>query len=103
MNKAEFRTEMINLAKALIPEIGDEYRASEEDTEPSMQVTIGADAEGWNYQSGDNSFTGGAYGYDTWAVGYLYRNTDPEDFADSIIDKLEEAFDVEIFDEGSSM
>ena len=98
MKRNEFRESMVSLATDLIPTIGDEYRSHEEATEPSMQVTIGADAEGWSYQTGDNSYSGGAYSYATWAVTDLDRDTKPEAFADEVIDQLEEAFETEIFE-----
>jgi len=68
---------------ALKREIGDEYRADEESTVPSMQVTIGAsaDASAWNYQSGDNSYTGGAYGFPYWGVVTLYRRSNSGELA----------------------
>lgn len=87
----EFLGELAALARELIPTIGDEYRASDDpsDDTPGMQVTIGADAKGWSYQTGDNSFTGGAYGCAHWGVGYLYRDTDPVAFARGILQDLE--------------
>lgn len=88
---------MVRLATILIPTIGDDYRATEEDTEPSMAVTVGANAEGWNYQTGDNSFTGGAYGFADWAVTYLTRDTVPADFADDVISQLQDV-ETEIFE-----
>lgn len=62
--------------------ISDDCRAfdgpdSDEDTLPSMCITIGWNPEtgDWSWQSGDNSYTGGAYGYPVWAVVYLYRRS----------------------------
>lgn len=100
MNATEFRADMVELVASLITEIGDDYRATDDpdDNEPGMQLTIGADADGWSYQTGDNSFTGGAYGYADWAVVYLSRDSDPGEVADDIIGQLREAFDVEIFE-----
>lgn len=86
-----FAADMAKLAKRLIPQIHDEYRCSDDpdDETPGMQVTVGVTVEddgtlSWNYQTGDNSYAGGAYGHPTWGIGYLYRDTDPEEFADSI-------------------
>lgn len=57
--------EVSALIKHLKKHIGDEYRAEgdEDSPVPSMQVTIGIDPDtgAWSYQTGDNSFTGGAY------------------------------------------
>lgn len=101
MNATEFRDDMVALVASLITEIGDEYRATgcePDDDTPSMDLTIGADADGWSYQTGDTSFTGGAYGYADWATVYLSRDSDPGKVADDIIGQLREAFDVEIFE-----
>jgi hypothetical protein len=67
----EIRRLLVSLKK----DIGEEYRACEDEEIPGMQVTIGADETGWSYQTGDNSYTGGAYGYANWAVIYLYRDS----------------------------
>ena len=89
MNIEEFRADMVRLVTALIPAIGDEYRAYrpefDDDGTPSMLLTIGADASGWSYQTGDNSYTGGAYGFADWSSVALYRDSDPESVADEII------------------
>jgi hypothetical protein len=46
----------------------------DEENLPGMVVTIGYSPNGdWDYQTGDNSFSGGAYGHPHWAVVYLYR------------------------------
>jgi len=56
--------EWTKLFKALKQYIGDDYRASEDEDTPGMCVTIGFTPEtedndaSWNYQTGDNSFTG---------------------------------------------
>lgn len=57
---------------------------------PSMTVTIGwSDETGeWNYQTGDNSYTGGAYCYPHWAVVDLYRRSDSRDLARDIRSQL---------------
>lgn len=82
----------------LIPDIGDDYRASDDpsDTEPSMQLTIGftrADEDSdasWSFQTGDNSYSGGAYFHPDWAVVSLYRDSDPAEVAADIADQLVE-------------
>lgn len=91
---AEFELEIAELVAALIPEIGDEYRATDdpEDTEPGMCLTIGTDDEAasWSYQTGDNSYTGGAYGSPHWAVVYLSRESDPAVVAREACEELAE-------------
>lgn len=59
------------LIAALIPQIRDYYRATDDpdDNTPGMQLTIGFTQErempdapySWHYQTGDNSYSGGAY------------------------------------------
>lgn len=77
------------LLRALKSEIGDEYRApgDEDSSVPSMQVTIGLDpgTGDWNWQTGDNSYTGGAYAYPHWAVIALYRRANCRELARDII------------------
>ncbi len=90
MNLEEFHADMVWLVAALIPDIADDYRAYEpdpysDDDAPSMLLTIGADASGWSYQTGDNSYTGGAYGFADWSSVAIYRDSDPEAVADAII------------------
>lgn len=75
--------EWVRLFRSLKPEIGDDYRASDDcdDNTPGMQVTIGftpSDNDGpagWHYQTGDNSYSGGAYGHAHWGVISLYRRS----------------------------
>jgi hypothetical protein len=85
---------LINLKQS----IADEYRASDEDTLPGMQVTfgLGEDQDGelaWSYQTGDNSFTGGAYGFSAWGVVSLYRRSNCLELAEAAFDEASEALD----------
>lgn len=70
------------LLTALKKDIGDDYRCSDDpdDKTPGMLVTFGVTANtdgtiSWAYQTGDNSYSGGAYGHRTWALVYLYRRS----------------------------
>ena len=96
-----FESEVKTLLFNLIPSIEDDYRCTDdpednednEDGEPGICVTVGAtiaeDGEiSWSYQTGDNSFTGGAYGHPVWGVGYLYRGSNPEEIAKGIVDEI---------------
>jgi len=71
------------------PDICDDYLADDE-TIPGIDITIGHDPKTgeWDYQTGDNSFTGGAYGYPNWAVGRVYRRTNSRGLAKDLIDQL---------------
>ena len=79
----------------LKPTIGDDYRATDDpdDDKPGMAVTVGATVTddggiSWSYQTGDNSFTGGAYGHATWGIGYLYRRSNCADLANQLVDEI---------------
>lgn len=86
-------SEIRRLLVALKRGIADDYRCSDdpEDDKPGMCVTIGASGLGrskWSYQTGDNSFMGGAYGYPHWAVIYLYRDSNCHELARDAIEQL---------------
>lgn len=87
-----FRNEIASLLKSLKPEIRDEFRIEEGDTVPGIQVTIGASIEGndiaWNYQTGDNSYTGGAYGHPHWAIIYLHRRSNCRLLAQEVVSEI---------------
>jgi hypothetical protein len=87
--------ELTHLLRALKGTIHDDYRATEEDTIPGMQVTVGAsdDMEDWNYQTGDNSYSGAAYFYPNWAVIYLYRRSNCFELARDAISQLLDSAD----------
>jgi hypothetical protein len=85
--------ELAALIKALKKDIGDEYRASDDpdDNTPAMSVTFGInDKRQWSYQTGDNSFTGGAYGKPHWAVVTLTRRCDSKEIAREVLDQWAE-------------
>lgn len=92
MRERNFRVQIVALIKALKPTIGAEYRGSgcEDSKTPSMDVTIGADVNGWAYQTGDNSFTGGAYGYSQWATVTIDRRSNSRMVAEDVISQLRE-------------
>lgn len=77
-----FERELTALLKDLKPTICDDYRATDDpdDNLPGMCVTVGATIQddgtiSWSYQTGDNSYSGGAYGHSSWGIGYLYRRS----------------------------
>ena len=82
--------EVSALIKFLKKHIRDEYRAEgdEESNVPSMQVTIGIDPDtgAWSYQTGDNSYSGGAYGYHYWGVTSITRRSNSREVARYLID-----------------
>jgi hypothetical protein len=69
---------LARLVAAIKRDIRPDYRVygDSEDDSPGIQLTIGWKPAGkWSYQTGDNSYTGGAYGYPHWAVIGVYRDT----------------------------
>lgn len=84
------------LFKALKTDIAGEFRASgdPDDTTPGMQVTVGFTPSGedsdasWSYQTGDNSYSGGAYGHPHWAVISLYRRSNSRELAEDCASQI---------------
>jgi len=90
-----------DLIKDLKRDIDDDYRPmgfdpSWEDAPPGMTVTVGYTPEdgSWNYQTGDNSFSGGAYLHPYWGVVDIYRRSSSRELAKDIIDQIWEQIDV---------
>lgn len=93
LNEMPTIKELANLIKELKKDILDEYRASDDpdDNTPAMSVTFGInDKRQWSYQTGDNSFTGGAYGKPYWAVVTLTRRCDSKEIARDVLDQWAE-------------
>jgi hypothetical protein len=82
--------ELVPLIKNIKKDISDEYLAFEGDDMPGIQLTIGWDADSgnWSYQTGDNSYSGSAYGYPHWAVVGVYRRSNALDLARDIREQL---------------
>jgi hypothetical protein len=69
--------------------ICDDYRAFDYDDCPGVQLTIGINESGdWDYQTGDNSYTGSAYHYPHWAVVGIYRRSNSVEVARDIQSQL---------------
>jgi hypothetical protein len=45
----------------------------------------------WHYQTGDNSYSGGAYGHAHWAVISLYRRSNSRELAKQAADEIAES------------
>ncbi len=93
--KAELRMirEISSLLVSLKGDIDDDFRASEMDDDvPGMQVTVSTyDMQSWNYQTGDNSYSGGCYGDPHWSVIYLYRRSNCVELAKDAVNELAES------------
>ena len=66
--------------------------ANDENGEGVMLLTIGAgvsdDDVDWSWQSGDNSYTGGAYSYPNWGVVWFSPEMTGKEYAKEIVDDL---------------
>lgn len=63
----------------------------DDDTIPSIEITLGANEDGeWAIQTGDNSYSGSAYLYPHWAVCTLYRRDNSTKMARELINQLSE-------------
>ena len=85
--------EVESLLKSLKKDIQNDYRAYEEDSIPGILVTVGADLNddgsfSWGFQTGDNSYTGGAYGFPHWAVIGLYRRSNCRALAQDAVEQI---------------
>lgn len=92
--------EIRRLLVSLKPDIADDYRATDDpdDDTPGICVTIGATPQedgtlSWHYQTGDNSFTGGAYGHRNWGVIYLYRRSNSAELAHAAVDEIADSIE----------
>lgn len=71
-----------------------DFDKSDDDSIPGLDVTIGCtfdfdDASiSWNYQTGDNSYTGGAYGHPEWFICFVMKRTNCKELADEIINEI---------------
>lgn len=61
---------------------------------PGESVTGGDDdSASWSYQTGDNSFSGGAYGHPVWGVVWISADSDPDEVAQEIAADIESQLD----------
>ena len=83
---------LVRHVKSYVPKDDSDYIADEED-KPGIDLTIGVDVEtgDWSYQSGDNSYMGGAYRYRDWGVTRVYRSSNSRDVARDLLDQVADA------------
>lgn len=102
-NKAErvydetFKEELKSIIDSIATDYAENYKDDEE--VDYILLTVGTNGELcevsgsvlFGAQTGDNSYTGGAYGYRNWGLGYIDDESDHDDVADGIIEQLSEA------------
>jgi hypothetical protein len=57
----------------------------------TIGVTLGANRElvSWGYQTGDNSYTGGAYGHKHWLVTYITYSCNTHEIVNDLMEQLQ--------------
>lgn len=82
---------LVRHVKTQVPAADPDYIADEDD-KPGIDLTIGVNTltGDWSYQTGDNSYTGGAYGYRDWGVTRVYRATNSRECARDLIAQIDE-------------
>ena len=79
--------ELSRLVRDIKLDIMDEHIEEKGDT-PSIQLTIGTDEDGWSYQTGEDSYAGGAYEDASWGLGYVTRRCNSREVAKDILSDL---------------
>lgn len=74
---------------ALKVQIEDTFVADGE-TVPGLDITLGVslDPDSWAVQTGNNCYTGVAYGHPIWATGRLYRRTNSGGMAHDLLQQI---------------
>ena len=71
-----------------------EFKKYRDEETPHIQVTIGCTFDidegqiSWNYQTGDNSSTGGAYDHPVWFTVYLTSRSNCAQEAKDVVDEI---------------
>ena len=94
---AKARLEIKNLLMNIKSSIHDDDRHSEDSNIPGIMVTIGVTVSDdgdidWDYQTGDNSYSGAAYHHSNWGVVYLERRTNCKNAAGAALDEALDHF-----------
>lgn len=82
-----FRKETESLLKQLKEDC---FNREVKELELTVGVTPTEEGLAWNYQTGDNSFTGGAYGHPHWVCLYLTRRSNCRELSKDAVDQLKE-------------
>ena len=92
MDSEGFREDLLNVIKYAISTVDpNDFEGEDEDDIAYNDLTVGMNDSGeWSFQTGDNSFTGGAYGYAHWAVVSVFEDSDPEEVYQEVVSQLED-------------
>ena len=82
--------DVARLVRQVKLDIQDDYLAFEDDERPSIQLTVAADTLNgdWTYQTGDNSYSGGAYHYRFWGVTGVYQDSNCLEVAKDLVGQV---------------
>lgn len=89
------RPTISELSRALIDgksHISDDMK-NDDDSLPSIDVTLSCDEKGFSLQFGDNSYSGSAYLHQHWGVSSLYRRSNTRELAKELINQCQELFE----------
>ena len=87
-------TNLTALLVELKKTIEDEFRATEDDNIPAMQVTVASNDVPTNDRgrhTGDNCYSGACYHYKHWAVIHLYNDSNCRELAREALADIREA------------
>jgi hypothetical protein len=80
--------DLASLVSAVKSTIELDFRANEDDSLPSILLTVAISNDGsWDYQTGDNSSSGGCYFHPYWAVVSIYRRSNCRAIARDILEQ----------------
>ena len=86
--------DVTRLVKAVKSDIQEDYRAYEDDEYPGILLTIASNnlnGDDWGFQTGDNSYSGGAYHYHFWGVAGVYQDSNCRDVAKDLVSQVKYA------------
>ena len=92
MDSESFKDDLLDVIRYAISTVDpDDFEGEHEDDIAYNDLTVGMNDSGeWSFQTGDNSFTGGAYGYAHWAVVSVFEDSDPEEVFQEVVSQLED-------------
>ena len=66
------------------------------DKEEGMDLTVGYDPKSkeWDYQTGDNSYSGPVYHYKIWGVTTIFPKSNSRDLAEDVVNQIRNQVEV---------
>ena len=84
---SEVKTDIYDFINQYLPEFKRDSKEYD-----GLDITFATNDEGdtWSYQTGDNSYTGGAYGLPHWSVSFIDTETVASELYSDVINQLED-------------